>query len=166
MNSAVEISERDRNSRLRVTSISMLWPDLDKGLQSQRDQLQPLGKHVKWLSCLLCLQQRENGVDRACSAVSTVSDVQLAPLWPIRVPGAHPVGGRDAWYIGHIIQMEFTTHLRSYHRYLWSPICAWSNLLLPLDFGLESGAGGGERCARAIVFVLLWNVFKLLNTLA
>lgn len=43
--------------------------------------------------------------------------------------------------------MEFTTHLRSYHKYLWSPICAWSNILLPLtlDWNQELVVGNGVQ---------------------
>lgn len=37
------------------------------------------------------------------------------------MPGAHPLGEKDGLWAGQIIQMEFITHLRSFHKYLWKP---------------------------------------------
>ena len=41
--------------------------------------------------------------------------------WYTWMPGAHPLGGKDGLWAGQIIQMEFITHLKSFHKYLWRP---------------------------------------------
>lgn len=116
------------------------------GPQSQWDQLQQnLGKYANLLSCLTTYNKGRIEVSRASFAASTIREVQLTHLWPIRVPGTHPVGERDGWCVGKIIQMEFTTHLRSYHKYLGSPNWAWSSILVPLNWNQELVAGDGMQ---------------------
>lgn len=54
-----------------------------------------LGKHAGCSPAFSTYNKGRMEVDGASFAVSTINDVQLTHLWPIRVPGAHPVGVRD-----------------------------------------------------------------------